>query len=197
MDVYIPFPEIVPVMVIRKATLFPKTLFPLHIFEPRFRKMLEYALENDRMFALAMPDDSDEEIIRPVATIGLIRASVTNPDGTSNLILHGICRACFDSWIQLSPFRIAKVLPFGDVIHESDSARSERRAQLLQVLEDCGLQFPQSTASQIDTVSDPDTIVDLAAANFLKSAGQRQTILEEEHPILRQHRLIEFLVSNR
>lgn len=197
MKLDVPLPDTLPVMVVRGATLFPETLFPLRIFEPRFRKMLAHALETDRLFALAMPEDSDEKRIRPVATVGLIRACVTSADGTSNLILHGLQRVFFEEWPQQTPFRIAKIRPYGRVLQEPEEGRLQRRAQLLQAIEDCGLEFPEAIASQIDRVQDPDRLVDLTAATFLSSASQRQTILEEEDPLHRQRRLIELLLATR
>jgi ATP-dependent Lon protease len=47
-------PQEVPVMTVANATLFPQALLPLHIFEPRFRRMLADSLRSHRMFALAM-----------------------------------------------------------------------------------------------------------------------------------------------
>ena len=45
-------PEQLPVMPLPGAVLFPHALLPLYIFEPRYRKMLEHALQRDRMFSV-------------------------------------------------------------------------------------------------------------------------------------------------
>jgi Lon protease-like protein len=45
-------PRSAPVMVLGGATLFPLGYMPLFIFEPRYRAMLDYALERDRMFCV-------------------------------------------------------------------------------------------------------------------------------------------------
>jgi hypothetical protein len=44
-------PEQLPVMPLSGAVLFPHALLPLYIFEPRYRKMLEHALESIGCFA--------------------------------------------------------------------------------------------------------------------------------------------------
>ena len=41
------FPGSAPVMVLGGATLFPRGYMPLFIFEPRYRAMLNHALERD------------------------------------------------------------------------------------------------------------------------------------------------------
>ena len=87
-------PRDVGVMILPNATLFPQAMLPLHIFEPRYRRMLEKSLDSNRMFVVAMQKpDSKLERALPTAGLGLIRVSVQNDDGTSHLILQEIGRA--------------------------------------------------------------------------------------------------------
>src|SRR5205814_7643855 len=112
MDEITILPERAPVMPLPGAMLFPNALLPLYIFEPRYREMLDYALTRDRMFCVTLirPDrlqwKSANDFFH-VATIGLIRACVDRGDGTSNLILQGLKRVRFTSFLQLQPFPIA------------------------------------------------------------------------------------------
>jgi len=41
-------------MTLPNATLFPQAMMRLHIFEPRYRRMLEEVLHSRRMFIIAM-----------------------------------------------------------------------------------------------------------------------------------------------
>lgn len=112
----ITLPRTLPVMVLSNCTLFPHCLLPLYIFEPRYREMLSHALETDRMFCIGPlqrgADDRDDDSIRSVSTAALIRACVTQPDGTSNLILQGLRRIRIGEWHQHEPFRIAEIEEF-------------------------------------------------------------------------------------
>ena len=88
-------PGSLPVMVLGGATLFPRGYMPLFIFEPRYRAMLDHALERDRMFCIghARPGidvEHSTDPVYPVTTMGLVRACVTHPDGTSQLMLLGV-----------------------------------------------------------------------------------------------------------
>src|SRR5215831_3468299 len=47
-------PTELPVMALSNAVLFPHALLPLHIFERRYRTMLEHSLGGDRMFSVAL-----------------------------------------------------------------------------------------------------------------------------------------------
>jgi Lon protease-like protein len=186
-------PESLPVMVLAGATLFPKTLLPLFIFEPRYRAMLESALSTDRLLAIAQPLRVNEERVCPVAGVGLIRACVKKEDGTSHLILQGIARVKFTGWPQLVPFRVATVRRIGVVELESEEARQERLIHLRVVLERGGLPLPQEMGEHLARIDDPDALTDIAASALLKDPVKRQALLAEESNVRRQELLLQFL----
>jgi len=47
-------PGKIPLMILSSTTLFPDAILPLHIFEPRYRRMLSDILALHRIFAIAM-----------------------------------------------------------------------------------------------------------------------------------------------
>src|SRR5208282_2687297 len=86
-------PNKAPVMTLPNATLFPKTLMRLAIFEPRDRQMLEEVLHSRRMMIVAMrKPGSAREVPCSVAGLGLVRFCFQHKDGTSDLILEGLSR---------------------------------------------------------------------------------------------------------
>ena len=99
-------PEQVGVMVLPQTVFFPHHLLPLRIFEPRYREMLAKALEGSRMFAVAL-EQTGQPTSR-VGGLGLIRSCVTQPDGTSNLILQGLTRGRLNHLVQVRPLRLRK-----------------------------------------------------------------------------------------
>ena len=55
----------VPVFPLKNVQLFPHTILPLNIFEPRYIAMIDYALENDHLITIGdtqfeMQDDDME-----------------------------------------------------------------------------------------------------------------------------------------
>lgn len=94
-------------MTLPNVILFPQAMLPLHIFELRYRRMLRDSLHSHRMMAVAMQRrDRQRESPAAVAGLGLIRASVTNADGTSNLVLQGIARVELRQRVPHRPYRI-------------------------------------------------------------------------------------------
>ncbi len=80
-------------MILSNATLFPGAILPLHIFEPRYGRMLSDVLESHRMFAIAMRrPGARREVPMPVACLGVVRVCVGVPDGTSNLLRNPLER---------------------------------------------------------------------------------------------------------
>ena len=78
--------------------LFPHVMQPLHIFEPRYRNLLEDALDGDRLIAMAVlapgweNDYEGRPLLYPVACLGRITTHYRLDDGTYNLLLLGLHR---------------------------------------------------------------------------------------------------------
>src|SRR5437870_582166 len=97
-------PQEIAVMSLPDAILFPQALLPLYIFEPRYRAMLKDALATHRMFSVAlMREQPRPGMTEPepcdVACVGVVRAAVEMPDGTSNVLLQGLHRVRFTEFI--------------------------------------------------------------------------------------------------
>jgi Lon protease-like protein len=96
--------------------LFPHVGQPLHIFEPRYRQLMEDALEDDRLIATALlragweEDYHKKPPIHPVVCIGKILHEERLSDGRFNLILQGVARACILEELKLDKlYRVARI----------------------------------------------------------------------------------------
>jgi Lon protease-like protein len=198
----IKIPREIPLMVLANAVLFPHSLLPLHIFETRYRQMLEHCLSGDRMFSLGLVRDGvtepeSLEDIWPVAGVGLIRACVGNEDGTSNLVLQGLTRVRLLDLVQDQPFRIAKV----ELLQPNRGNVIEAEALCAKVKELCahiqklGLHLPANLMEQIDRIDEPDILADVVAAAFINEARPRQQLLEISGVPERLRLLIQLLRS--
>jgi Lon protease-like protein len=78
--------------------LFPQVMQPLHIFEKRYRELLEDALATDRFITMALLNDGWESnyegrpAIRSMACLGRITTHYRLSDGTYNVLLLGLRR---------------------------------------------------------------------------------------------------------
>lgn len=193
-------PATVPVMPLTGVLLFPHALLPLHIFEPRFRVMLERALHDDRMFCVALVRPESAQWLTtadffPISTIGLIRACVERNDGTSDLILQGIRRVEFREFEQEAPFPIARIKPLETRAKSSaeTDALAAKALEYYTQLKESGRELPEKIDRYLSEMSDPEMLADLIAATFITEAGRRQRLLEELDLNQRLRLLIQFL----
>jgi ATP-dependent Lon protease len=176
-------PEQVGVMLLPQTVLFPHQLLPLRIFEPRYRKMLQEALEGSRMFAVVM-DSQTSSIPSRVGGLGLIRTCVQQADGTSNLILQGIARVRLDHVLKNRPFLIASPEPMNDPEESTPQFLATQESLVAKILEQIEkIDTPVTPALEemkdfLKYLEDPHAFVDLVAGSFVKTPTTRQIILQ-------------------
>jgi len=214
------FPDRAGVMILSGACLFPQALLPLFIFEPRYRRMLAASLDGPRMFVVAMarPDVARESPL-PVAGLGLVRASVQNDDGTSNLVLQGLTRVRLGKVIRYKPYREMQLEPLPDSSPSSllVDALQSRMMDLVETRLRQGATMSLALLAQVAggvtgpltgadvsvedclatlrRVDDPGFLADLVALMLLPNPLARQVILQTVDVAERLKNLIRFLLA--
>jgi ATP-dependent Lon protease len=187
MELEITLPDEVPAMTLPNVTLFPQALMPLHIFEPRYREMLSDVLRTNRLFAVAginpklVGEPNQFEPPYRVASVGMVRACRENADGTSHLLLQGLCRVEFLEILTDAPYRRVRVRVLtsepGVPPGEAAVLRSEL-VHLLHLKQKLGASLPREIAEFVRDVDDLETFADLAAFSLCEEQGFRQKLLE-------------------
>lgn len=172
-------------MVLGGATLFPHGYMPLFIFEKRYRAMLTHSLERERMFCIGharngIDVETSPDPVHHVTTVGLVRACVTHPDGTSHLMLSGIRRAEIVGWEQHSPFRIASIVPLPCYLGNPGAA-ARAALELVDLsgrLCGEGKLISEQLREHLRCVKDPTAIADVVGQSFINDPDERQQLLE-------------------
>jgi Lon protease-like protein len=107
-------PEIIPVFPLTGVMLLPGSVLPLHVFEPRYRNMIEDALQADKIFGMIQPfapqDDNrgpppgvegDAPELYKVGCAGYIEQSEKLPDGRYFVQLKGVNRFRWEDELPL------------------------------------------------------------------------------------------------
>jgi Lon protease-like protein len=185
MEVEIQVPDEVPVMTLPNLAFFPQALLPLHIFEPRYRQMLRDVLLSNRIFAVACLDDRASELAfeppHRVACIGLVRACQKNDNGTSNLLLQGLCRVSIESILGDEPYRRIRIKALTSEPGAAPGENAKLRQQLSRLIKLKLRLSPGSSEGMTDllkTVEDPEIFADIAAFNLCENTPVKQKLLE-------------------
>ena len=80
-----------------KLVLFPDSSYPLHIFEARYKKMINRCIENKEAFGIVANIDSNFSKVGCLAKVDEILS--TNDDGSFNILISGIERILVRSTI--------------------------------------------------------------------------------------------------
>ena len=81
------------------VVMFPHNVLPLHIFESRYREMLEDAVQNDHLITMATlepgytSDYYSRPPLSPFVCVGRVAAHERTKKGTYNLVVIGLQRA--------------------------------------------------------------------------------------------------------
>lgn len=210
-------PKSVGVMILPNVNLFPHAVLPLFIFEPRYRRMLRDSLESHRLFCVAMqrPEASRESPSR-VAGLGLITASVENPDGTSNMMVQGIARVSLGRVLKRRPYRVHAIealVPSGADTPRIDALSVKVRELVgqrfrrglptpLKTLgetsdaEEEGTPGPEQLLKSLTQIGDASVLADLVSCTLLSDPAQRQVLLETVDLETRLRYLIYFLIKD-
>ncbi len=178
-------PERCGVMLLPNCTLFPHGGLPLYVFEPRYRKMLDNALEGDCFFAVARllgeEDGEPADFVAPVGTIGLVRASREQDDGTSQLLIHGVMRVRFTEWHDSHDYPFANIEPVISIFTPEKQAAAAMKT-LRGAVEDAVRLLPAEVQNGIfallDRADEPALMTDIICQQFIHEADLRQKLLE-------------------
>ena len=183
------FSGIAPVFPLPNVVLFPHLSLPLHIFEDRYRQMVEDVLEGDRLLVLAQlkPGWETQYEGRPeiheMVCLAKIVADERLPSGRYNLVVRGVHRAVVTAELQTAlPYRMARLELYRDFYAgESIVPRDVRHRELLLGARKL---FPQSEIdpffSQLLDAGIPlGPLCDILANALPLAAAIKQEILEE------------------
>jgi len=187
MEMEITLPDEVAVMTLPNTAFFPQALMPLHIYESRYRHMLRDVLASNRLFAVAgldlerVNDPGHFEPPHRIASVGIIRACQKNDNGTSNLLLQGLCRVEIVRIVRDEPYRQIQIRALsseaGATPDENQALRRELSRLLNLKLKLAATGSGEMTAF-LKTVEDPEAFVDIAAFSLCEDTMLKQKLLE-------------------
>jgi Lon protease-like protein len=110
------------------VVLLPHEILPLHIFEPRYRKMLADIQAENNFFGLSYFDPQSLDAMMPdIGSIGCVaevREAQQLEDGRSNILAVGVIRYSLESYVETDEAYLVAEISFFDDNQEDGSALS-------------------------------------------------------------------------
>ncbi len=163
-----------PIFPLPGAVLLPFALIPLHVFEPRYRKMVRDCQAGTGVLALAnIPAEALRERTQPPRVLPVIGAGILArvdplPDGRSNIVLRGVLRArIVEELPAQEPYRLVRAEPLA--VPEADPADLTRAL--------------------------PGELADAVGAMVIESPHDRQQLLETSSPEERLRRVAQHVAA--
>lgn len=189
-----------PVFPLPHTVLLPNTLLPLHIFEGRYRKMVQDSLDSFGMVGMATFAEpvSEEEYLkgrprlRPCVGLGHILQYEPLEDGRFLLLLQGLCRTRITRELPSAPYRKVLLEPF-DTDETDETYLDEYRQRIEFLVTDKVLQDAEISAqikTNFDKTVPTSIMVDRLGDAFLNDGDQRYAFLAAADPAVRARRLI-------
>ena len=213
-------PSTIPIFPLPNVVLFPSVFLPLHIFEPRYRRMLADALSGDRIIGMVLlkggrapgdqpprppaapPADLPVPGIGPlgdepppvydIGCAGLISHAERLPDGRSNIILRGIERFRIVGEVGGRAYRRAEVAP----LPETDSERIRAELRRLRTRLDPLLAGRFDNAGwrrMVPADMGDDALVNTLAQYLDLEPVEKQALLEQDDIAARSRALIDLI----
>jgi ATP-dependent Lon protease len=177
--------EELPLIPLRNIVVFPQMIVPLFIGRSRSVKALEEIMEREKVLVFASQKNEEEEEptakdICRIGTLAEIVQVLALPDGTTKILVEGLCRVRIESFTQQTPYFKVAI----DRIEEPEDISIESEALIRTVIKQfeeyvkVNKRIPAETLMSIVNVDNPGRLADLIASYLSLKFEEKQEILE-------------------
>lgn len=153
------------------TVLFPFAPLPLHVFEPRYRELVQHCLDGEPEFGVVLIERGSEvgggDTRFAVGTVARIVQVAQMPDGRSLLVTVGARRIRVRDWLPDDPYPRALVATIDDVTDDvPDGLVDDVRRALVRVValrSELGIPSPAGDAAEAASLAPSD---DASRASF-------------------------------
>ncbi len=188
-------PDLIPLFPLPNVVLFPQMPLPLHIFEPRYRKMVGDALGSHQTIGMTLLqpgwelDYEGRPPVYPVGCAGTIEQSEPLADGRYNILLRGLTRFRLLEERAGEPYRLGAVKALADAPGDAEQIESGRRAVLAAI----GRSSDGPISLVLQAELPPDLFVNALAQSLDLAPVEKQSLLDCDTIAARYRRLLEIL----
>jgi ATP-dependent Lon protease len=179
-------PEVIGILPVRNAVIFPGTVAPLAIGREKSRKLLENSRVTGTVIGLVTqkkPDIENPKIsdLYQIGTASSVLKIIKMPQGTLNVIIHGLIRFKIIELIATNPFIKVRIEP----LTVKTKITKKLKALMVNVRNTANKvinlspSIPEEASILLENIETPSALADFLAANLSISVAEKQQILEQ------------------
>lgn len=179
-------PEILPIMPLFDAALFPKMVLPLVVLQGDSVKLVDEAMAKDRIVGLLLSKKSEKKSVHPqddlytVGTSALILKMAKAEDNKAQLLVQGLGRFRVKDFIEGKPYLQARVENMRDnepKDKETKALVSNLISQFNRIVE-LSPGLPPEVGAMARTIQEPGIVADIVASTINSALEEKQKVLE-------------------
>jgi ATP-dependent Lon protease len=178
-------PAELPVLPLKETVVFPQSMTPLAIGQERSVKLVEDAVDGERLLALVTVENSDVEQpgwddLYTVGTAAVVHKMIRVPDGTLRILVQGVRRIRLERRVSEDPYLIGEFAEVPDDVDESPEVEAlTRNVQNLfgRVIGSVPY-LPDELELAAANVDDPSALSYLVASTLRIKTDEKQRLLE-------------------
>ncbi len=188
------------ILPVRDLVVFPRTISPLAIGKPKSIKLINEALESDKIigiFAIRTDnEDATPDDIYGIGTAANIARMMRTPDNSMRMIVQGLERIKIKEILQTEPYIRAKIEIIPDIVPPQGIEFEGAVRHVMTLFErvvNLAPYLPEDLLAFASNIKNPGQLSDLIASTMNVKISERMELLELSDISLRLHRLSELL----
>jgi ATP-dependent Lon protease len=182
----IDLPEVIGILPIRNAVVFPGTVTPLAVGRAKSRKLLEDSKTGNSIIGLVTqksPDIDNPAIndLYKIGTASSILKVIKLPQSTVNVIVHGLIRFRILKVVSTEPYLKVRIEP----LTSKTKVTKKLKALMVNVRDaankviNLSPNVPEEASILLENIETPSALADFLAANLSITLPEKQQLLEE------------------
>ncbi len=188
-DLDLKVPEVIGILPIRNTVVYPGTVTHLAVGRERSKALLKDVEPNETVIGLLSQrrPDTDRPTFADLYSVGTtasVLKTIKMPQGSINIVVHGIARFRIVQRIATKPYLKARIR----LLHVRTKMTKQLQALAVSVRHSAGRMIalspniPEEASVLLENIEDPSALADFLAANLSMDLAQKQALLQELNP---------------
>ncbi len=196
-------PEVLPILTLRNAVLFPATVIPISVGREKSIKLVRDAYKSGKILGAVAQIDNEVEHpsiidLFDIGTLGRILKIIEMPDGSITAIIQGVKRFKIVEQTASEPYLFAKVNYLNDILAKKNDKEMEALAENIK---DLAMQIikssphlPQEAGFAIKNLEGYEFLTNFIASSMdIDDVFDKMGLLKESNVKVRAMKLLEIL----